>query len=128
MFQFTSSLPQRPPFPIAAFGAATLAVLVAGCGSPQAQVAAPNSDTAPATRIEMVASTDVYGGIVDSVGGDRVHVTSIIHTANQDPHSYEATAQDKLAVSKAQLLVETAAATTTSSPNSRPKAPPQPGS
>ena len=40
------------------------------------------------------------------IGGDKVNVTSIITKTSQDPHSYEATAQDRLAVSKAELVIE----------------------
>jgi zinc/manganese transport system substrate-binding protein len=53
-----------------------------------------------------VASTNVYGDIASSIGGDKVNVTSIITKTSQDPHSYEATAQDRLAVSKAGLVIE----------------------
>jgi zinc/manganese transport system substrate-binding protein len=56
--------------------------------------------------VEVVASTSVYGDIVRAVGGDKVRVSSIITRLSQDPHSYEATTQDKLAVSKAGLVVE----------------------
>ncbi|HET8878806.1 MAG TPA: zinc ABC transporter substrate-binding protein [Arthrobacter sp.] len=56
--------------------------------------------------VEVVASTSVYGDLVRSVGGDKVRVTSIISRTSQDPHSYEATTQDKLSVSKAELVVE----------------------
>jgi len=56
--------------------------------------------------VDVVASTSVYGDIVSSIGGDKVRVSSIINRTSQDPHSYEATTQDKLAVSKAELVVE----------------------
>ncbi|KRE80001.1 metal ABC transporter solute-binding protein, Zn/Mn family [Arthrobacter sp. Soil763] len=56
--------------------------------------------------VEVVASTSVYGDLISSIGGDKVKVTSIINRTSQDPHSYEATTQDKLAVSKAELVVE----------------------
>jgi zinc/manganese transport system substrate-binding protein len=56
--------------------------------------------------VNVVASTSVYGDIVSSIGGDKVRVSSIINRTSQDPHSYEATTQDKLAVSKAELVVE----------------------
>ncbi len=56
--------------------------------------------------IDVVASTSVYGDIVSSIGGDKVRVSSIINRTSQDPHSYEATTQDKLAISKAELVVE----------------------
>ncbi|WAP52782.1 zinc ABC transporter substrate-binding protein [Arthrobacter sp. ATA002] len=53
----------------------------------------------------VVATTNVYGNILETVGGDTVTVTSIIDRPSQDPHSYEATARDKLAVSDADLVV-----------------------
>ena len=56
--------------------------------------------------IDVVASTSVYGDIVSSIGGDKVRVSSIINRTSQDPHSYEVSTQDKLAVSKAELVVE----------------------
>ena len=40
-----------------------------------------------------------------TVGGENVSVSSIIDRPSQDPHSYEATARDKLAVSDADLVV-----------------------
>ena len=53
-----------------------------------------------------MASTNVYGSIAEAIGGDGVTVTSIIDSAAQDPHSYEASAQDQLAISKADVIVE----------------------
>ncbi|WP_461169069.1 metal ABC transporter solute-binding protein, Zn/Mn family [Arthrobacter sp. Z1-15] len=55
--------------------------------------------------LDIVASTNVYGNIMETVGADAVTVTSIIDRPSQDPHSYEATARDKLAVSDADLVV-----------------------
>ena len=62
--------------------------------------------TNDSTLVQVVASTDVYGDIASRIGGDLVEVTSIIEGAAQDPHSYEATAQDQLALSKADLVIE----------------------
>ncbi|MFB0833257.1 metal ABC transporter solute-binding protein, Zn/Mn family [Arthrobacter halodurans] len=56
-------------------------------------------------RLAVVASTSVYADVVRSVGGDQVDVSAIIDKTSQDPHSYEATAQDKLLLSKADLVV-----------------------
>ncbi|MGD9429023.1 zinc ABC transporter substrate-binding protein [Arthrobacter russicus] len=90
---------------LTALAAAGLALGLAACvgssGSPQA-----SGGSSGTQRIEVVAVTNVYGDIVSKIGGDRVKVTSIIANASQDPHSYETTAQDKLAVSKAALLIE----------------------
>src|SRR6478736_1036514 len=57
-------------------------------------------------RVKVVASTNVYGQIAEVVGGDAVEVTSIIHSAAQDPHSYEASARDQLTLSRADLVIE----------------------
>lgn len=56
-------------------------------------------------KVKIVASTNVWGDVAKSVGGDFVEVTSIIDDANKDPHSYEATARDQLAVEKSNLVV-----------------------
>jgi len=80
---------------------AGLGLLLSAC-SPQPEPSAGNT----ADGINVVASTNVYGDIAKTVGGDRVSVTAIINKTSQDPHSYEATAQDRLAVSKADLVVE----------------------
>jgi zinc/manganese transport system substrate-binding protein len=80
---------------------AALGLLLSAC-SPQPEGSAGN----PADGINVVASTNVYGDIAKTVGGDKVSVTAIINKTSQDPHSYEASAQDRLAVSKADLVVE----------------------
>jgi zinc/manganese transport system substrate-binding protein len=80
---------------------AGLGLLLSAC-SPQPE---PSPGTS-AGGINVVASTNVYGDIAKTVGGDKVSVTAIINKTSQDPHSYEATAQDRLAVSKADLVVE----------------------
>jgi zinc/manganese transport system substrate-binding protein len=56
--------------------------------------------------IAIVATTNVYGDIASSVGGDAVEVTSIISSPSQDPHSFEADARIQLALSKAAVIVE----------------------
>ena len=80
-------------------GLAVAALALTGCA------ATPAADDASDT-ISVVASTNVYGSIAEAVGGDLVTVTSIITSAAQDPHSFEASAQDQLALSKADLVIE----------------------
>jgi zinc/manganese transport system substrate-binding protein len=85
---------------------AGLSLLLTACG-PAANV--PNSASASSSsdgKIDVVASTNVYGEIARAVGGDKVNVAAIISKSGQDPHSYEATAQDRLMVSKAQVVIE----------------------
>lgn len=54
----------------------------------------------------MVASTNVYGDIVERIGADRVDVVSIISDPAQDPHSYEASTRAQLELAKAKVVVE----------------------
>jgi len=87
--------------------ATSFLVALAGVGlslsacSPQ-----PSQTTEAGQGISVVASTNVYADIARTIGGGKVKVKAIIDSAGQDPHSYEATAQDRLAVSKAQLVIE----------------------
>lgn len=92
---------RRAPHAIVAVIAGLSAMLTA-CGP-----TAANSDGGAADGVvEVVASTSVYGNIASVIGGDKVRVNSIINRTSQDPHSYEVTTQDKLAVSKAELVLE----------------------
>ncbi|MFP7834469.1 metal ABC transporter solute-binding protein, Zn/Mn family [Marisediminicola sp. LYQ134] len=81
-------------------GVSIAALTLAGC----APAADPSgSDDA---RLQIVTSTDVYGDIAAVVAGDLADVTPIISGAAQDPHSYEATARDQLALSRADVVIE----------------------
>ncbi|MGW6276207.1 metal ABC transporter solute-binding protein, Zn/Mn family [Kribbella sp. NPDC055071] len=88
---------------------AVVLVLVAACGSSSDGAnSGDNSGTSPvsANRVQVVASTNVYGDIVKQIAGERVDVTSIISDPDQDPHSYEANTQTQLSLSKAQVVIE----------------------
>ncbi|MFJ8591814.1 metal ABC transporter solute-binding protein, Zn/Mn family [Streptomyces sp. NPDC093598] len=76
--------------------------LLAGCGSSSD----PAGGKGAPARVAVVASTNVYGDMVQRIGGDRVDVTSLISDPDQDPHSYEADPQNQLALSKAKVVVE----------------------
>lgn len=56
-------------------------------------------------KIQVVASTSVYGSIVEQIGGEHVDVTSLISSAAQDPHEYEPSSKDKLLINRADLVV-----------------------
>jgi zinc/manganese transport system substrate-binding protein len=60
--------------------------------------------------IEIVTSTDVYASIADQlIAGlppGRVGVSSIISDPSIDPHEYEASARNELAISRAELIIE----------------------
>jgi zinc/manganese transport system substrate-binding protein len=93
-----------------ALAALALTLALAGCATgstPDGTVAAKASTTAEEPKaVNVVASTDVYANIAQSTGGKAVQVTSFISDPGQDPHSYEANAQNQLAISKADLVIE----------------------
>lgn len=91
--------PRRTVLLMGAALAASLAL--AACGGGGDAPAASTGGTIP-----VVASTNVYGDIAKAIGGSHVTVHSIVSKAGADPHGYEANAQDKLAVSKAQIGIE----------------------
>ena len=76
---------------------AVSALTLAGCSAAES---AEDDGT-----LSVVASTSVYGDLAATIGGDAVTVTSLIDNPAQDPHSYEASARDQLAVSEADLVV-----------------------
>lgn len=57
------------------------------------------------SALEVFASTSVWGSIAKDVGGDMVTVSSAVNNPDQDPHDYEATAEDKLKISRSTLAV-----------------------
>jgi len=90
----------RRSLPVLGLTAAS-ALVLAGCAGTSA-----GDDAAADGRLSVVASTNVYGQIAAEVGGDLVDVTSIVTNESQDPHSFEPSARDQLAVSKADLVIE----------------------
>lgn len=78
------------------------ALVLAGCSS-AGRGAMPSEES---DLVQVIASTSVYGDIAKSIGGDSVAVTSVITSTAQDPHSYEATTRDQLAISKATVVIE----------------------
>jgi len=77
--------------------AAVTALALAGCSTPSAEADG---------TLRVVASTNVYGDIAETIGGESVHVTSLMSDPAQDPHSFEASAQNQLAVKKADVVIE----------------------
>ena len=81
--------------------ATLLSLTLAGCAT--TPVTEPTEP--PFEGITIVSSTNVWGDVAQSVGGDLVQVVSIIDDFSQDPHSYEASARDQLAVNDADVVV-----------------------
>lgn len=64
-----------------------------------------NAATTNAAKMTIYTSTNVWGSIAKAVGGDKVDVIAAVNDPTQDPHDYQASAQDKLNISKAQLVL-----------------------
>lgn len=94
---------------LAAAMALGLAALSACGSSTGARGAATGTATGEGT-VNVVASTNVWGDVARQVAGQlegtTVRVTSIISDPNADPHSYEASTQNQLALSRAQIVIE----------------------
>jgi len=96
---------------LAAAVAGLLAVFVIapgifGPGATPSSSSSPSiTRTGPTGVVKVLASTNVWGDIAKQLGGDWVEVTVILDDPMQDPHSYEASARDQLAVNDAELIV-----------------------
>lgn len=91
-------MPRRAARPLAAATClALVAVALSGCG--------PSATGADGT-LSVVASTNVYGELAARIGGDAVSVTSFLTGTGQDPHSYEASAHDELALARADVVID----------------------
>jgi zinc/manganese transport system substrate-binding protein len=87
----------RIALPVSVVAATALAL--AGCASDDG--GAPGD----AATLHIVASTNVYADIATTIAGDAAEVTAIIHDTAQDPHEYEATSRDALALADADLVI-----------------------
>jgi zinc/manganese transport system substrate-binding protein len=74
---------------------------VAGCGG--AAIGAEGGSSGG--RIVVVAAENFWGSIAGQLGGSDVAVQSIIVNPNTDPHSYEPTASDGIALAKSQMAI-----------------------
>jgi zinc/manganese transport system substrate-binding protein len=83
----------------AAVASVALAMTVAGCSQDQA----PSDHQHGATSV--VASTDVWGSVASAVTGDHATVKSIVTSAVDDPHSFEASPADAATITDASLVV-----------------------
>ena len=86
-----------PRTPAAAI-ATLIAVALAGCGG-----------TVPAAgaegKLQVVATENFWGSIAAQLGGEKVAVHSIIVNPGIDPHTYEPTAADAIAVAESRMAI-----------------------
>jgi zinc/manganese transport system substrate-binding protein len=77
-----------------------VAVLAVGCGR-----SALSSSGGHGSRIELAAAENFWGSIASQLGGGKVAVTSIIVNPDTDPHSYEPTAADGVAMARSRMAI-----------------------
>ena len=75
------------------------ALAAAGCGDSDPQAGTGSGEAA------VVATTTIAADLVRNVGGDRVHVDSLV-PAGADPHGHEPRPSDAVAISEAELVVK----------------------
>ncbi|HEV3230997.1 MAG TPA: zinc ABC transporter substrate-binding protein [Candidatus Dormibacteraeota bacterium] len=76
------------------------ALALGGCGLNQGTPAAGSGG-----KVEVVAAENFWGSIAAQVGGDRVHVTSVIVNPDTDPHAYEAKPADARTIARARYVI-----------------------
>ena len=95
---------------LAVVGTAVTALVLAGCGNSGGTSTTASgvggSSAASTAKIRIVASTNVYGDIAQRIAGGAAEVTSLINDPSQDPHSFEASPQALVALSKANIIIE----------------------
>jgi len=55
--------------------------------------------------LQVVAAENFWGSIASQLGGDRVHVTSVITNPATDPHDYEPSSVDARTIAGAQMVI-----------------------
>lgn len=76
------------------------ALTAASCGD-----SGSNDGSGGSSEAGVVATTSIAADLVRSVGGDRVHVDSLV-PAGADPHGHEPRPSDAVAISEAELVVK----------------------
>jgi zinc/manganese transport system substrate-binding protein len=76
---------------------ALVILLVAACST--------KSPPPSSSKLEVVAAESSWGSLAAQLGGDLVHVTSIVSNPDADPHDYEPTADDARTISTAKYVI-----------------------
>src|SRR5208282_5509860 len=68
-------------------------------------VFAHKSNASKSKVIQVVAAENFWGSLVSQIGGNKVHVVSIVSDPNADPHEYESSAADARDISTASYVI-----------------------
>jgi zinc/manganese transport system substrate-binding protein len=89
----------RPALMLRATLPLVLVVLLAGAAC------STKSSSTSSGKIEIAAAESSWGSLAAELGGDLVHVTSIVSNPAADPHSYSPTASDSRAIANAKYVI-----------------------
>ena len=81
------------------------ALVLTGCSANSGDAQQGEAAASDGDKITVVTSTNVYSDLVEQIAGDHVDVTPVIDSAAQDPHSYEASPQDRLTIEEADVVI-----------------------
>jgi zinc/manganese transport system substrate-binding protein len=76
------------------------AMALAACGG-----SASSSGGSTSGKLQVAAAENFWGSLAAQLGGGKVAVSSIIVNPNTDPHSYEPTASDGVALARSQIAI-----------------------
>lgn len=88
---------------VAIFAASTM--LLSACAGSSEASDSNGGEGASGEGLTVVTSTDVYADLASRVLGDTAEVSALVDDTAADPHSYEATPQDRLSVDRADVIV-----------------------
>ena len=90
--------------PFGLFFATIAAIALVGCSTTGEAVDVETTPVAQAKQT-IVATTNVWANIAEQIAGVKFEVSALITDVAQDPHSFEASARDQLAVSESDLFI-----------------------
>jgi zinc/manganese transport system substrate-binding protein len=79
--------------------------VVLGLAMAACSIGTGHASGASGGELVVVAAEDFWGSIASQLGGDRVHVASIVTNPNADPHDYEPTAADARLIATAGFVI-----------------------
>ncbi|TLP71914.1 metal ABC transporter substrate-binding protein [Nesterenkonia sphaerica] len=94
----------RGLLPWAAIGAAAT-LMGTSCGDQNEETSAASGTAEVDAQLSVVASIDVYANLAAQIAGDTAEIEAIVDNPAIDPHSYEASPQDRLRIEQADVLI-----------------------
>ena len=91
---------------LSALSLASFAFLPVGAGALATGWGAPAASASAPAVIDAIGAENEYADVLSQIGGNYVHVSSILNNPNTDPHTFEASPSVAQEVSAAELIVQ----------------------